>query len=141
MDKLMKAATASSSKVSNTRLVVMCGNKEVFNINMDEGDIAVVNESLLPFRLKGDLRDIMPYEKITSKYEDTQRIIAIGKNRNAIINWLSSRTLLLSRTNAKKLYQAFRLEQLQDETSRAKLAMSCMALSILDNYCWNTPGG
>lgn len=134
MDRLMKAATASSYKSDSTRLVVMCGNEEVFNINMDEGDIVVVNESLLPFRLKGDLRDIMPYEKITSKYEDTQRIIAIGKNRNAIINWLSSRTLLLSRTNAKKLYQAFRLEQLQDETSRAKLAMSCRALSILDNY-------
>lgn len=134
MNRLMKAATASSSKSSSSRLVVMCGNIEVFSINMDEGDITLVNEFLLPFRLKGAFYDIMPYEKITSKYEDTQRIIAIGKNKNAILNWLSSRTLLLSRTNAKKLYQAFRLEQLQDEVSRAKLAISCRALSILDNY-------
>lgn len=132
MDKLMEAATASSNKLSNTRLVVMCGNEEVFNINMDEGDIILVNESLLPFRLKGAFK----FHKSTGNPEKDYKYIYKYNfdNKQAIINWLSSRTLLLSRTNAKKLYQAFRLEQLQDETSRAKLAMSCRALSILDNY-------
>lgn len=45
MNRLMKAATASSSSL---RLVVMCGNIEVFNINMTVGDVVLVNESLLP---------------------------------------------------------------------------------------------
>ena len=50
------------------------------------------------------------------------------------IDWLANRTLLLSRANAKKIYQAYRLEQLTDEKSRAKLSIACRALSVLDNY-------
>ena len=133
-NRLMKTATESSSKYNSTRLVVMCGDTEVFSINMDECDIALVDESLLPFRLKGAFHDVIPYEKITSKYEHNQNMTNMFKNRSAVISWLAHRTLSLSRANAKKLYQAFRLEQLQDEVSRAKLAMSCRALSILDNY-------
>lgn len=132
INRLMKAANASSIKSSSARLVVMCGDIEVFNINMDEGDIILVNEFLLPFRLKGAFK----FHKSTGNPEKDYKYIYKYSfdNKQAIINWLSSRTLLLSRTNAKKLYQAFRLEQLQDEVSRAKLAMSCRALSILDNY-------
>lgn len=132
MDKLMKAATASSYKSDSTRLVVMCGNEEVFNVNMDIGDVTLVNESLLPFRLKGAFK---MHKSTGNPEKDYKYIYKYGfDNRYTIFNWLAGRTLLLSRTNAKKLYQAFRLEQLQDDISRAKLAMSCRALSILDNY-------
>ena len=132
MGKLMKAASACSNEINIPRLVIMCGNAEVLNINMDEGDINIVNEFLLPFRLKNTFK----FHKRTGNAEkDFKYIYKYNTdNKQAILNWLASRTLLLSRTNAKKLYQAFRLEQLQDEVSRAKLAISCRALSILDNY-------
>lgn len=132
MDKLMKAASACTEEIKGPRLVIMCGDIEVLNIDMDEGDIKFVNEFLLPFRLKNAFKF---HEKTGDVKRDYKYMYKYNTdNKLAIINWLAGRTLLLSRTNAKKLYQAFRLEQTQDETSRAKLAIACRALSILDNY-------
>lgn len=115
------------------RLVVMCGDKEVLNVNMYDGDIVIVNEALLPLRLKNAFKF---YGYKTHYLDKDLKYIEYYNfsNCSAIINWLANRTLLLSRANAKKLYQAFRLEQLNDETSRAKLSISCRALSVLDNY-------
>lgn len=116
------------------RLVLMCANEKVLGVNMTTGDIDVYNDLLLPLSLKNRLKRVKSYEEINSKYEDTQNKIAIKNNYSAIISWLANRTLLLSRVNAKKLYQAYRLEQLNDEESRAKLSIACRALSVLDNY-------
>lgn len=120
--------------MDDTRLVLMCANEKVLSVNMTTGDIDVYNDLLLPLSLKNRLKRVKSYEEINSKYEDTQNKIAIKDNYSAIINWLANRTLLLSRANAKKLYQAYRLEQLNDEESRAKLSVACRALSVLDNY-------
>ena len=69
-----------------------------------------------------------------TRYYETQVRIFEETNQLILLSWLAGRTLLLSRKNAKKLYQAFRLEQLSDELSRAKLSIACRALSVLDNY-------
>lgn len=119
---------------SDVRLVLMCANIEVLSINMSTGDISIINEMYLPLRLQHCLKPVKGYWEISSKYEDTQNKIAIKNNTEAIISWLANRTLLLSRANAKKIYQAYRLEQLTDEKSRAKLSIACRALSVLDNY-------
>ena len=118
----------------DVRLVLMCANIEVLSINMSTGDISIINEMYLPLRLQHCLKPVKGYWEISSKYEDTQNKIAIKNNTEAIISWLANRTLLLSRANAKKIYQAYRLEQLTDEKSRAKLSIACRALSVLDNY-------
>lgn len=117
----------------NVRLVLMCANVEVLSIDMDNGDVDIVNEFLLPLQLQ---RRFKFYEKKQTYTErDIKYIIAYGgKNKSAIVDWLANRTLLLSRANAKKIYQAYRLEQLNDEISRAKLSIACRALSVLDNY-------
>ena len=119
---------------SDVRLVLMCANIEVLSINMSTGDISIINEMYLPLRLQHCLKPVKGYWEISSKYEDTQNKIAIKNNTEAVISWLANRTLLLSRANAKKIYQAYRLEQLTDEKSRAKLSIACRALSVLDNY-------
>lgn len=118
---------------SDVRLVLMCANIEVLSIDMDNGDVDIVNEFLLPLQLQ---RRFKFYEKKQTYTErDIKYIIAYGgKNKSAIVDWLANRTLLLSRANAKKIYQAYRLEQLNDEISRAKLSIACRALSVLDNY-------
>lgn len=118
----------------DVRLVLMCADKEVLSINMSTGDIHISNETLLPLRLQYCLRPVKGYLEIKSKYEDTQNKIAIRDNAAAVTSWLANRTLLLSRANAKKIYQAYRLEQLTDEKSRAKLSIACRTLSVLDNY-------
>lgn len=116
------------------RLVLMCADIEVLSINMSTGDISITNEMYLPLRLQHCLKPVKGYWEINSKYEDIQNKIAIKDNTEAIMSWLANRTLLLSRANAKKIYQAYRLEQLTDEKSRAKLSIACRALSVLDNY-------
>lgn len=122
------------SDISDVRLVLMCANERVLSVNVDTGDLTVYNEKLLPHslqnRFKFHAKTEPPYTEQDLKY-----ILHYSrKNYDAIINWLANRTLLLSRCNAKKLYQAYRLEQLTDEYSRAKLSIVCRALSVLDNY-------
>mgnify|MGYP002624887728 CR=1 FL=1 len=114
--------------------LLMCGNEPVLRFNITEGIYDVLNSQLLPFVMKDYLRHVKSFDEVKSKYDDTQRTIAMNSNRDAVINWLSHRTLLLTRKNAKKLYNSFGLVQRDDEITRAKMAIACKALSILDNY-------
>lgn len=115
------------------RLVFMCADKEVLSINMTTGDLSILNETLLPLSMQNRFKF---YEKKPVYTEKEMKYVLYynNNNREVITSWLANRTLLLSRANAKKIYQAYRLEQLNDEVSRAKLSIACRALSILDNY-------
>lgn len=117
----------------DVRLVLMCANKEVLSINMTTGDLTIFNETLLPLYMHNQFKS---YEKKSVYTEKELKYVLYynNKNREVITSWLANRTLLLSRANAKKIYQAYRLEQLNDEISRAKLSIACRALSVLDNY-------
>lgn len=114
--------------------LIMCGDIEVMSFNLTTGKYNIYHEELVPFALKNNFKIVKPYWEIKSDYDDAQRNIAMQHNSRSVMYWLSNRTLLLSRKNAKKLYNAFRLEQQQDEISRAKLSLMCRACSILDNY-------
>lgn len=115
------------------RLVFMCADKEVLSINMTTGDLSILNETLLPLSMQNRFKF---YEKKPVYTEKEMKYVLYynNNNREVITSWLANRTLLLSRANAKKIYQAYRLEQLNDEVSRAKLSIACRALSVLDNY-------
>lgn len=115
-------------------ILLMMKDIEVMRINFDEGRYDVLNENLLPYQLKGRLRRIPDYSEIKSRYDDTQRIIAMNKCNEAIISYLAARVLPLSRENAKKIYNLFGFSQLQDEISKAKIALVCKAVSLQDNY-------
>lgn len=133
-DDAMNVMEMNNKKHDAQDMLLMCKDIPVMRINFDSLVFDVLNEALLLFTLKGRVSTLPELSDFPTRYEVKQQLIAIDKNKGAIRSWLANRTLLLSRANAKKLYQAFRLDQTQDETSRAKLAISCRALSILDNY-------
>ena len=54
------------------------------------------------------------------------------------MSYAASRVLPLTRQNAKKIYQLFGYEQLQDNYSKAKIAFICKAVSLQDNYWFKT---
>lgn len=115
-------------------MLLMMKDEVVMKINFDEAKYDVVNQSLSPFTLQNRLRTVLPFELVKSKYDDTQRQIAIRKNYDIILNFLANRVLPLSRDNAKKVYNIFGFSQLQDDLSKAKIAICCKAVSLQDNY-------
>lgn len=115
-------------------LLLMCKDVIVMKINFDEAKYDVVSKQLLPWEMKGRIQYIPDFTEIKTRYDDTRRQVAINKNRDAFISFLSRRVLPLSRDNAKKLYQLFGYSQLQDEISKAKIAITCRAVSLQDDY-------
>ena len=103
-------------------ILLMCEDEVVMVIN-HENDFQIIREDLLPFYLKNRINHC---KQNPGLFDET--------NNSLFTHWLASRTLLLSRRHAKKLFQAYRLEQSDDELTRAKLSLMCRALSILDNY-------
>ena len=115
--------------------LIMCENTPVMSINFNEVMYDILCEELLPFTLKGKIRHYDLAGKDTyTKSDLTQIRIADSDNRDAIISWLANRTLSLSRKNAKWIYNLLRIEQLSSENEKAKVAIICRAVSVLDNY-------
>lgn len=117
-----------------SNMLLMMKDKAVMRINFDEGIYDVLCPELLPYQLRGKLRRIPDFSEIKTKYDDTQRTIAMNKCRDAIVSFLASRVIPLSRENAKKIYNLFGFSQLQDEISKMKIALVCKAVSLQDNY-------
>lgn len=115
-------------------MLIMHENTPVVAVNFDELIFDVLREDLLPYTLKGKLSRVPDFEEIKTKYDDKQRRLIIDKNQQAIMSWLSNRTLSLSRKNAKWIYNLLRIEQLSDEVTKAKVSILCRSVSILDNY-------
>lgn len=115
--------------------LIMCENTPVMSINFNEGIYDILCEELLPFTLKGKIRHYDLAGKDTyTKYDLTQIRLADSDNKDAITSWLANRTLSLSRKNAKWIYNLLMLDQLNNEIEKAKVAIICRAVSVLDNY-------
>ena len=114
--------------------VIMAKDNVVMVYNVLEGKYVIHNELLLPYPLKGRLRRVVDFEEVKTRYDDTQRTIAMNNNSSAVTSWLAGRVLLLSRENAKWLYNALGLEQVSTEEEKAKLASMCRAVSVNDTY-------
>lgn len=115
-------------------LQLWSGDTLVLDINMTLGNVNIYNETLVPWTMKDRFRKVIALSDVHSKYDDIQRQVAIKNNTSVVQTWLASRTLALSRKNAKWIYNLLKLEQLQDEQSKAKVALMCGAVSVLDNY-------
>lgn len=115
-------------------ILVMCADTEVLRFNFTEGIYDVLRSELLPYPLKGRLRPSLPDKQTYTKYEMTQSIAIARNNYNAVLDWLGSRTLPLSRKNAKWIYNLLKFEQVNTIQQRAKIAITCRAVSLLDNY-------
>ena len=115
-------------------MLIMHENTPVLSINFDEAVYDILCKDKLPFTLGCKLRRVPIFEEIKSQYDLTQARIVTDKNKNAVIDWLGNRTLSLSRKNAKWIYNLLRIEQLHSNTEKAKIAIICRAVSVLDNY-------
>jgi len=114
-------------------LYIMLEDTAVMRVNFDTGIYNILQDKLLPWELKGRIRNVEDVD-LSTQHGVTQASIILSKNYNAVISFLSRRVLSLSRDNAKKLYQAFNFSQSQDPESKAKIAISCRAVSLQDNY-------
>lgn len=128
------SSNAKKSEEAPKDLLLMSKDKLVMRINLSTGKFEVANESLLPYSLRNKFRQVLSYEQIKSKYEDTQRQIAIDKNKEVLTSWLANRVLSLSRKNAKWIYNLLKFEQLSSNYEKAKVALVCRAVSLLDCY-------
>lgn len=117
-------------------LLIMCEDRVVMRVNLEKGVFDVADEALLPYPLKGKILREPDAAGLVSNpgYYRTQLMSYVMKMSEAVISWLSGRTLLLSRSNAKKLYNLIHADQTETDSTRAKIAIQCRAVSILDNY-------
>lgn len=115
-------------------LQLMMKNEVVMEIDFDQAEYNVINKDLLPFVMQNKIKRVPDFSEIHSKFDDTQRQIIIRHNYDAILSFLASRILPITRENAKKIYNLLGFSQLQDDYSKAKVALVCRALSLQDNY-------
>ena len=107
---------------------------EVMRVDFDAMQYEVLDETYLPYPIRGKLREAPDPRLIKSSYDMTQFLLAARKNEEAVVSWLAGRVLLLSRANAKWIYNLFRFEQVETDEQRVKIAMTCRAASVLDPY-------
>lgn len=118
----------------NTSVILMHKDTPVLKFNFETNEYKVLNEKFMPYRLR---------DRILEVNQDTdsiqKQISIIDNNRNNIINYFSLRVMSFSRSNAKKLYHAYNLnDQSQDPLTRAKVCIVCQGLSAIDSY-WIKP--
>lgn len=115
-------------------ILLMSKDIVVMKINFDEGIYDILEPKLLPYQLQGKLVEIPELSESPTKYEMTQILRANRKNNIAIEHFLAERVLPITRSNAKKVYSLFGFEQLQSDYEKAKIAITCRAISLQDTY-------
>ena len=113
---------------------VMMKDIEVIRVDFDALQYEVLSEKYLPYPIKGRIHKIPALSAAGTTYDMTQAILAARKNEEAVVSWLAGRVLLLSRANAKWIYNLFRFEQVSTAEQHVKIALVCRAVSVLDPY-------
>lgn len=113
---------------------IMMKDIEVMRVDFAALIYEVINEKYIPYPIKGKLQPLINPANMKSTFDMTQFVIAARKNEEAIVSWLANRVLLLSRANAKWIYNLFHFEQVGTDEQRVKIAMTCRAVSVLDPY-------
>ena len=110
---------------------IMMKDIEVMRVDFAALIYEVINEKYIPYPIKGKLQPLINPANMKSAFDMTQFVIAARKNEEAIVSWLANRVLLLSRANAKWIYNLFHFEQVGTDEQRVKIAMTCRAVSVL----------
>lgn len=113
---------------------IMMKDTEVMRVHFDALQYEVLSEKYMPYPIKGKLQKIPAPNTIRTTYDMTRSILAARKNEEAVVSWLAGRVLLLSRANAKWIYNLFRFEQVSTAEQHVKIALVCRAVSVLDPY-------
>lgn len=102
-------------------MYLMLKNTEVLYFDMEDFVVEVIRNDLLPFCLRSNIR-------LSTKLKD------ILHNVQAVKDYLSSRVLSLSRDNAKQIYAAFQIPQVDSIDNRVNICISCKGVSIIDSF-------
>ncbi len=113
---------------------IMMKDREVMRVDFDTLTYEVIQEKYLPYPIRGRLQTIPHPGHILTMQDMTRSILAARKNEDAVVSWLANRVLLLSRANAKWIYNLFCFEQVGTDEQRVKIALVCRAASVLDPY-------
>lgn len=118
----------------SVNMLLMMKDRKVMSINRDLGEYDILDESILPFTLRGKIREVPKFDHIRNDQELSEVIRVCNYNHYNFMDWLASRVVPITRENAKKLYGIFGFEQLQSVPYKARIALSFRALSLQDNY-------
>ena len=102
-------------------MYLMLKNTEILYFDLDDCVVDVIRNDLLPFCLRSNIRLAVNMKNILH-------------NIQAVKSYLSSRVLSLSRDNAKQIYAAFRIPQLDSIDNRVNICIGCRGVSIQDSY-------
>lgn len=102
-------------------MFLMLKNTQVLYFNLPDFTVEVLQDDLLPYFLRSNI-------KKTSNMKD------ILYNVQTVKSYLSSRLLSLSRDNAKKIYAAFQIPQVDSIDNRVNMCIKCKGVSIQDSY-------
>jgi len=102
-------------------MYLMLGDKKVLYFDLEDFVVESIREDLLPFCLRANIR-------APRKNKD------ILHNIQEVKSYLSSRVLSLSRDNAKQIYAAFQIPQIDSIDNRVNICIKCKGVSIQDSF-------
>ena len=102
-------------------MYLMLKNTEILYFDLDDCVVEVIRNDLLPFCLRSNIRLAVSMKNSLH-------------NIQAVKSYLSSRILSLSRDNAKQIYAAFQIPQLDSIDNRVNICIKCKGVSIQDSY-------
>lgn len=104
-----------------SKLYLMLKDTQVLYFDLEEFIVQVIRNDLLPFCLRSNIRPGTGLKDILH-------------NVQAIKSCLSNRVLSLSRDNAKQIYAAFQIPQIDSIDNRSNICIKCKGVSIQDSY-------
>ena len=72
---------------------IMMKDTAVLRVDFDTLCYEVLNEKYLPYPIKGKLQKIPASDTIKTAYDMSQSLLAVRKNEEAIVSWLTGRVL------------------------------------------------
>ncbi len=114
-------------------MLLMLKDLIVLEISMERKACIVYQEDLLPFALKGRVYSI-DMNNCESKEDYASFMTAFMDIYSAVIYFISTRVLPLSRANADKIYNLLTSNRIQTPENKARISMMCHSVSLSDNY-------
>ena len=102
-------------------MYLMLKDTRVLYFDLEDFVVESIRDDLLPFCLRLNIRKPVQNKDILHNIQEVK-------------SYLSSRVLSLSRDNAKKIYAAFQIPQIDSIDNRVNICIKCKGVSIQDSY-------
>lgn len=115
-------------------MYLMLRDEEVLYFDFDDCVTEVIQEELLPFYLRSNIRPSAAVKDILHNVQEVK-------------SYLSNRIMSLSKDNAKQIYTTFQIPQIDTIDNRVNICIKCKGVSIQDSYwvredtediCWSS---